>query len=178
MVLDFSKGRTLHLCHVIACILWIISKVWHVSLIWQSDPVCSLPGSLASPISFPLVWTGWNPLATVRPGLDSPLCPLLAVSLQSGYTSVLRVSFLIYKMGLLKVRSGVVMGLNQGEVYWILTLPCTEAGTPFPAGTSLVGRRGTACCASLHMFYRSRGRGRTGGCPYQCSSPQGSPAHR
>lgn len=59
-----------------------------------------------------------------------------------------------------------------------LTLPCTGAGTPFPAGTSLVGRRGTVCCVSLHMSYKSCGRAHTGGCPHQRSSPRGSPARR
>ena len=59
-----------------------------------------------------------------------------------------------------------------------LTLPCTGAGTLFPAGTSLVGRRGTVCCVSLHMSYKSCGRAHTGGCPHQRSSPRGSPARR
>lgn len=153
MVLDFSKGRTPHLCHVIACILWIISEVWHVSLIWQSDPLCSLPGSLASPVSFPLVWTGWNPLETVRPGLDSHLCPLLAVSLQSGYTSVLRLSFLIYKMGLLKVRSEVVMGLNSGEVYWIFYPSLHWGRHSFPSWNQ-PGRQERHCmlCLPSHVL--------------------------
>lgn len=49
-------------------------------------------------------------------GLDSHLCFLLAVRLQSGYLSVLRLNFLICEMGLLIVISGVVMGLSEGKV--------------------------------------------------------------
>ena len=88
------------------------------------------------------------------------------------------ISFLLRGMDLLIVRSGVVMGLMRGKCVEQLTLPCTGAGTPFPAGTSLVGRRGTACCVSLHMSCKSCGRGHTGGCPHQHGSPRGSPAHK
>lgn len=50
MVLNFSKGRMRHLFLVITCSLGIVSEVWHVSLISQSDPLCSRAGSLASPV--------------------------------------------------------------------------------------------------------------------------------
>lgn len=66
----------------------------------------------------------------------------------------------------------------RGKCVEVLTLLCTGAGTPFPAGTSLAGRRDIACCVSLHMSYKSCDRGHTGGCPHQHSGPQGNLSHR
>lgn len=56
--------------------------------------------------------------------------------------------------------------------------PCIAASTLCPAGTSQVGRSGTACCVVLHRSCRSCGRAHTGGCPCQCGILPGSFSHR
>ena len=117
-VLDFSEGRKLHICLEIICSPWIVSEVWHVSLTWQFALCVISPGCSAPPFLQPLLWTGWNPLETIRPGLDTHLCSLLAMRLHSGYISILSLSLLICKMGLLIVISRVVMGLNEGKLCW------------------------------------------------------------
>lgn len=58
-----------------------------------------LLGHLLLLFPFPFLWTGRNPLETVKLGLHSHLCPLLAVRLRPGYINVLGLSFPICKNG-------------------------------------------------------------------------------
>lgn len=53
------------------CNLWIVSEVWHASLISQSDPLCSLAGSLASPVSLFITLNWQKSFGHCRPGLYS-----------------------------------------------------------------------------------------------------------
>lgn len=117
MVLSLSMGRMCHLFLVTTCSLCTVSEVWHVSLISQSDPLCSLTGSLGSPVSL-FITLNWQKSFghCLAWAVLAHLCPLLAVRLQSGYISVLRLSFLICKMGLLIVRSELLMELDEGKV--------------------------------------------------------------
>lgn len=96
-----------------------------MSLTWQSDPLCCLRTMVILPLLFPLLWpwTAWNSVETLRPGLSSPFCSLLAVRLLLGYVSVLWLSFLICRMGLLIALFGVVMGLNERSALSTLPFP-------------------------------------------------------